>query len=117
MNANVVQLLALSVGDVIRLDYLQPVAGGPRRVGRVTEIRDTYDSPVTSRHYRRYDPSFRRSRNLITVLDTRGHFRKFYVERAENIKKPLFGRLRFAIASWFNKCRRNYFQLNPVGHD
>jgi len=98
----------VTVGDVVRFDYLQPLNGLPSRFGKVVKIRDTHVDRILQtpegliRHYY-WHRGFQRSRYLITIIDTHGIFRQFYLERCQSVVKPFFGRLRFAMQSLYNK--------------
>ena len=120
-NESVVFELGISVGDVLRIDYMQPMSGGSQRVGRVVNIQDTHKEPIdryNSYYYRRWDKNFLRSRHLVTMVDTHGHFRKFYIERSNQvIKLSLLSRFRFAVASWINCRLPNYYKLPASGHE
>jgi hypothetical protein len=84
------------VGRVYNFKYLQPVTDVPERfIARVISIQ-TFTEDYISRlnrksRYRRNDPEFQRSRNLVTVQTFDGKIRNFYAERTTDVRRPLLG--------------------------
>lgn len=82
----------LTVGDVVRFDYVQGDEHSYNVIGRVMSIRDTDVDPIlsTSRFYNR----IQRSRYLIGVVCSDGAYRCFYNKVANNASRvSLIGRV------------------------
>lgn len=88
------------IGSVYHFEYVQPVTGDAERyMARVIGVSKFSDDWIvrlnrTSR-YRRNDPDFKRSNNLITAQTPDGKIRNFYAERALNVRRPLLGGVMF----------------------
>ena len=88
------------IGSVYNFEYIQPVTGEPERfMAKVLEVHRFSDDWIarlnrTSR-YRRNDPTFKRSRHLVTAQSPDGKIRNFYAERTRNVRRPLFGGVAF----------------------
>lgn len=84
------------VGQVYNFKYLQPVTDVPERfMAKVVNIQ-TFSEDYLSRlnrksRYRRNDPEFQRSKNLITAQTFDGKIRNFYAERTADVRRPLLG--------------------------
>ena len=84
------------IGSVYHFEYVQPVTGDAERyMARVIGVSRFTDDWIarlnrTSR-YRRNDPAFERSNNLITAQTFDGKIRNFYAERTRNVRRPLLG--------------------------
>jgi len=84
------------VGQVYNFKYLQPVTDVPERfMAKVVSIQ-TFSEDYLSRlnrksRYRRNDPEFQRSKNLVTAQTFDGKIRNFYAERTTDVRRPLLG--------------------------
>ena len=83
--------------SLVLFSYKQPVAGSKFRWGVLKERRNTDKAPLSRETingaYRKYDPDFKRSRDLDTV-QTRDGVKAFYKERQNwGIKIPFVGSL------------------------
>ena len=83
--------------SLVLFNYKQPVAGSKFRWGVLKERRNTDKAPLSRETingaYRKYDPDFKRSRDLDTVTTHEG-VKAFYRERQNwGIKIPLLGSL------------------------
>jgi hypothetical protein len=83
--------------SLVLFSYKQPLEGSKFRWGVLKERRNTEKSPLSwetvNGAYRKYDPSFKRSRDLDTV-QTRDGVKAFYRERQRwGIKIPFVGSL------------------------
>ncbi len=83
--------------SLVMFSYKQPVRGNSLRWGVLNERRNTDKQPLSAgtinSGYRRYDPNFKRSRDLDTV-QTRDGVKAFYKERKDwGIKIPFVGSL------------------------
>ena len=89
-------LTTAQIGSVYNFEYVQPVTGDAERymvkVLGVSKFSDDWIATLngTSR-YRRNDPAFERSNNLITAQTFDGKIRNFYAERTRNVRRPLLG--------------------------
>ena len=89
------------IGSVYNFEYVQPVTGDAERyMAKVIDVSKFSDDWIarlnrTSR-YRRNDPSFKRSNNLITAQTPDGKIRNFYAERTRNVRRPLLGGVVFS---------------------
>jgi hypothetical protein len=88
------------IGTVYNFEYLQPLAGSPERyMAKVLEVHrfsDDYISRLNKKsNYRRTDPDFQRSNNLVTAQTFDGKIRNFYAERTRNVRRPLLGGMVF----------------------
>jgi hypothetical protein len=100
-------LTAAKVGDIYNFEYEQPHHGEPERVlAKVIRPVWTLDEATISRlnrrsYYRRNDPSFQRSKHLVTCEMPNGEVRNFYAERTKNVRRSVFaGRMfRTAVAA------------------
>lgn len=87
------------VGEVYNFEYEQPYHGEPERIlARVIEpvytLDDNQISKLNARSaYRRNDPSFQRTKHLVTCEMLNGEIRNFYAERTKNCRRSLFGAL------------------------
>jgi hypothetical protein len=86
-------LTTAKVGEVYNFEYEQPYHGEPERIlAKVIEPIYTLDD-VTIRRlnarsaYRRNDPNFKRTKNLVTCEMTDGSIRNFYAERTRNVRR------------------------------
>ncbi|NBX97760.1 hypothetical protein EB118_08320 [bacterium] len=88
------------VGSVYNFKYLQPVTDVPERfmakVISVQTFTDDYLGLLNRKsRYRRNDPEFQRSRNLVTAQTFDGKIRNFYAERTSDVRRPLLGAVVF----------------------
>lgn len=88
------------VGSVYNFKYLQPVTDVPERfmakVISVQTFTDDYLGRLNRKsRYRRNDPEFQRSRNLVTAQTFDGKIRNFYAERTTDVRRPLLGAVVF----------------------
>ena len=89
------------IGSVYNFEYVQPVTGDAERyMAKVIDVSKFSDDWIarlnrTSR-YRRNDPSFKRSNNLITAQTPDGKILNFYAERTRNVRRPLLGGVVFS---------------------
>jgi hypothetical protein len=90
-----------SIGEVFNFEYEQPLHGEHKRfLARVVEpVYTLSDSCIknlnrTSR-YRRNDPIFQRTKNLVVCETPDGKIRQFYAERVKNCRKPLLAGVLF----------------------
>jgi hypothetical protein len=88
------------VGTVYNFEYLQPVTGSPERyMAKVLDVNvmpEGYISILNRRsRYRRNDPTFQRTKHLVTAQTFDGKIRNFYAERTVNVRRPLLGGLIF----------------------
>jgi hypothetical protein len=88
------------VGTVYNFEYLQPVTGLPERyMAKVLDVNvmpEGYISILNRRsRYRRNDPTFQRTKHLVTAQTFDGKIRNFYAERTRNVRRPLLGNLVF----------------------
>jgi hypothetical protein len=88
------------VGTVYNFEYLQPVTGSPERyMAKVLDVNvmpEGYISILNRRsRYRRNDPTFQRTKHLVTAQTFDGKIRNFYAERTVNVRRPLLGGLLF----------------------
>lgn len=95
------------IGSVYNFEYVQPVTGEPERfMAKVLEVHRFSDDWIArlnaKSRYRRDDPTFQRSRHLVTAQTFDGKIRNFYAERTRNVRRPLLGKFVFGtgIASW-----------------
>jgi hypothetical protein len=90
-----------SVGDVLKFEYEQPLHGEHKRfLARVVEPVYTLDDSSIKRlnrtsRYRRNDPVFQRTKNLVVCETPDGKIRQFYAERVKNCRKPLLASVLF----------------------
>jgi hypothetical protein len=93
------------VGDVFNFEYEQPLHGEPKRflakviepVYTLTDSRIAFLNKRSS--YRRNDPVFKRTKNLIVCATPDGNVRQFYAERIKNCRKPLLAGALFKTAA------------------
>ena len=83
--------------SLVLFSYRQPVKGSKIRWGVLGHRRDTEKSPLSEDTikgaYRKFDPLFKRSRNIDTVQTSNG-VKSFYKERQNwGIKIPFVGSL------------------------
>ena len=83
--------------SLVLFSYKQPVKGNSFRWGVLCDRLDTKKSPLSPKTingpYRKFDPEFKRTQNLDTVL-TRQGVKAFYKERQKwGVKIPLVGSL------------------------
>lgn len=89
------------VGEVYNFEYEQPYHGEPERIlARVIEPVYTLDDAQISKlnarsSYRRNDPSFQRTKHLVTCEMLNGEIRNFYAERTKNCRRSLFAPIVF----------------------
>ena len=82
-------------GEIFNFEYEQPLHGEPKRfLAKVIEpVYTLSDARIKNLNrlsrYRRNDPAFKRTRNLVTCQTPDGEVRQFYAERAKNCRKPL----------------------------
>lgn len=89
-------LSTAAVGDVYNFEYLQPHKGDPERymikvLGVSKLTRGQIGRLNATSNYRKYDPIFLRTTNLITGESPDGTIRNFYAERVVNCRRPLLG--------------------------
>jgi hypothetical protein len=94
-------LTTAKIGEIYNFEYEQPYHGDPERIlAKVIEPVYTLDD-LTIRKlnarsgYRRNDPSFKRTKHLVTCEMADGSIRNFYAERTKNVRRlpighPLF---------------------------
>lgn len=80
------------VGETYNLTYLQPVTGDKRRYRvKVMEVRPMTEEDILrldrTSNYRRYDPNFERSGNLVTGMTRDGKIRNFYARRTSRVRR------------------------------
>jgi hypothetical protein len=93
-------LINAKVGTVYNFEYLQPVTGSPERyMAKVLDVNimpEGYISILNRRsRYRRNDPTFQRTKHLVTAQTPDGKIRNFYAERTLNVRRPLLGGVMF----------------------
>ena len=84
------------IGTVYNFEYVQPVTGDAERyMAKVIDVSKFSDDWIArlnrTSNYRRNDPAFKRSNNLITAQTFDGKIRNFYAERTRNVRRPLLG--------------------------
>lgn len=89
-------------GEVYNFEYLQPNHGEPERflikVLDVCTFNDDYIHNLNKRsYYRRTDPTFVRTKHLVTGQSPDGRIRNFYAERVVNCRRPLLGNALFKV--------------------
>ena len=90
-------LTTAKVGEVYNFEYEQPYHGEPERIlAKVIEPVHTLDDyqirKLNARSaYRRNDPSFKRTKHLVTCEMVDGSIRNFYAERTRNVRRAVFG--------------------------
>jgi len=94
-------LNSATIGEVFNFEYEQPLHGEHKRfLARVIEPVYTLSETSiqnlnrTSR-YRRNDPVFKRTKNLVVCETPDGKVRQFYAERVKNCRKPLLAGVLF----------------------
>jgi hypothetical protein len=93
------------IGDVFNFEYEQPLHGDPKRfLAKVIEpvytLTDGRIAFLNKRStYRRNDPVFKRTKNLIVCETPDGKIRQFYAERIKNCRKPLLASALFKTAA------------------
>jgi hypothetical protein len=97
--------MKINKNDVLALRYRQPLNGNTgARFVKVVKIRDMHkNKAVQGWHYRYIDHlygRFKRTKHMMTCVDTAGHYRHIYAERAA-VCKPFLGKLRFALRKFF----------------
>lgn len=95
-------LVTAKPGQVYNFTYRQPLTGTPARyMARVLMVRQMTDKDINhlnvKSQYRRYDPSFLRTANLVTCQTADGKLRSFYAERTKNCRRPLLATALFKI--------------------
>jgi hypothetical protein len=93
-------LVNAKVGTVYNFEYVQPVTGSPERyMAKVLDVNvmpEGYLSVLNRRsRYRRNDPTFQRTKHLVTAQTPDGKIRNFYAERTRNVRRPLLGGVAF----------------------
>lgn len=88
------------VGEIYNFVYEQPLEGDPERyLAKVLGIQMLDDNSIRRlnrrSNYRRNDPEFKRTRNLVTCRTSDGKVRNFYAERTRSCRKPLLGKMLF----------------------
>jgi hypothetical protein len=94
-------LTTAKIGEIYNFEYEQPYHGDPERIlAKVIEPVYTLDDLSIRRlnsrsSYRRNDPSFKRTKHLVTCEMADGSIRNFYAERTKNVRRlpighPLF---------------------------
>ena len=91
------KLKGIKMKSLVLFSYRQPVEGSKFRWGVLESRRNTEKQPLSwdtiCGAYRKFDPAFKRSRDLDTVT-TREGVKAFYRERQNwGIKIPLLGSL------------------------
>ena len=98
-------LSSAKVGEVYNFEYEQPYHGDPERIlARVIEPVYTLDENSIRRlnarsAYRRNDPSFKRTKHLVTCEMADGSIRNFYAERTKNVRRLPIGHPLFRAAA------------------
>ena len=93
------------VGEVYNFDYEQPLHGEHKRIlARVVEPVYTLQDSTIKRlnrisYYRKNDPSFQRTKHLVTCEMPNGDVRQFYAERASNVRRSVIGNQLFKVAA------------------
>jgi hypothetical protein len=93
------------VGDVFNFEYEQPLHGEPKRfLAKVIEpVYTLSDDRISylnrSSNYRKNDPIFKRTKNLIVCETPDGKIRQFYAERIKNCRKPFLAGALFKTAA------------------
>jgi len=89
-----------SIGSVYNFVYQQPLTGEPERY--LAKVLDVYQLSEDSirrlnrrSNYRRNDPEFKRTKNLVTCQTPDGKIRNFYAERVVNCRRPLLAKALF----------------------
>jgi len=84
------------VGEVYNFEYEQPYHGESERIlAKVIEPVYTMDDYQIKRlnarsNYRANDPSFKRTKHLVTCEMVDGSIRNFYAERTKNVRRCVF---------------------------
>lgn len=82
----------LKVGSVVAFNYDQSHTHDGRRVIKVTNIRDTRALPIVKKSK---GPEIRRSRYLVTGVDTESKWGSFYTDEFSDVQVlGLFARLK-----------------------
>jgi len=85
------------MNNLVLFSYVQPLKGETLRFGVETSRRDTVNEPLSystiNGNYRRNDPAFKRSQNLMSVKTFKGS-KAFYRERVKwRFTVPFLGAL------------------------
>lgn len=89
-------------GQVYNFVYSQPHKGEPERyiakvLGRRTLTAFEISKLNSRSSYRRHDPEFLRTSNLVTCQTPDGKIRNFYAERTSGCRKPLLAGTMFKV--------------------
>lgn len=89
-------LTRAQIGTVYNFEYVQPVTGEPERfIAKVLEVHRFSDDWIArlnaKSRYRRDDPTFKRTKHLVTAQTPDGKIRNFYAERTRNVRRPFLG--------------------------
>ena len=93
------------VGEVYNFDYEQPLHGEHKRIlAKVVEPVYTLQDSTIKRlnrisYYRKNDPTFQRTKHLVTCQMPNGDVRQFYAERASNVRRSVIGNQLFKVAA------------------
>lgn len=93
------------VGEVYNFDYEQPLHGEHKRIlAKVVEPVYTLQDSTIKRlnrisYYRKNDPTFQRTKHLVTCQMPNGDVRQFYAERAKNVRRSVIGNSLFKVAA------------------
>ena len=93
------------VGEVYNFDYEQPLHGEHKRIlAKVIEPVYTLGESSIKRlnrtsSYRRNDPVFQRTKNIVVCEMPNGDVRQFYAERAKNVRRSVIGGQLFKVAA------------------
>lgn len=94
-------LATAKVGEVYNFEYEQPHRGEPERVlakviSPVNTLNEFQIRKLNARSaYRRNDPTFQRTKHLVTCEMSDGTIRNFYAERTRNVRRLPIGHLVF----------------------
>lgn len=90
-------LATAKVGEVYNFEYEQPHHGEPERVlakviSPVNTLNEFQIRKLNARSaYRRNDPTFQRTKHLVTCEMSDGTIRNFYAERTRNVRRLPIG--------------------------
>lgn len=100
-------LASSNVGEVYNFEYQQPLTGEYKRflakvIAPVVKLTDDDIKRLDRKSsYRRYDPNFVRSKNLVTCQMMDGTIRNFYAERTRNVRRlPVMNKFAYKVASF-----------------
>ena len=93
------------IGEVYNFDYEQPLHGQHKRIlAKVIEpVYTLSESSIKNLNrtssYRRNDPVFHRTKNIVVCEMPNGDIRQFYAERAKNVRRSVLGGQLFKVAA------------------